>query len=53
MIAGVVYALEGMAVGGYRKVTISPHLAYGETGVAGVIPPNARLTAEIRVLAEA
>ena len=39
-----------MKVGGYRKVTISPHLAYGEKGIPGIIPQNAKLTAEIKVL---
>jgi len=50
---GLFYAVQGMRVGGYRKVSISPHLAYGEKGIANVIPPNARLTAEIKVLREA
>ena len=35
LIAGVEKALEGMCAGGYRKVRVSPHLAYGEGGVAG------------------
>jgi hypothetical protein len=50
---GLFYAVQGMRVGGYRKVSISPHLAYGENGLPGVIPPNARLIAEIKVLREA
>ncbi|MCG8689740.1 MAG: FKBP-type peptidyl-prolyl cis-trans isomerase [Minwuiales bacterium] len=50
LVAGIFYAVQGMNVGGYRKVAIAPHLAYGETGVPDVIPPNAKLTAEIKVL---
>ena len=41
-----------MKVGGYRKVVISPHLAYGLTGIPGIIPENAKITAEIKVLKE-
>ncbi|MFE4105056.1 FKBP-type peptidyl-prolyl cis-trans isomerase [Almyronema epifaneia] len=50
LIAGIFYAVQGMRIGGYRKVAISPHLAYGEKGIPGVIPANAKLTVEIRVL---
>ena len=52
LIAGVFYAVQGMRVGGYRKVAISPHLAYGEKGIADVIPPNAKLIVEIKVIKE-
>ena len=30
LISGIFYAIEGMRVGGYRKVEIAPHLAYRE-----------------------
>ena len=40
-IAGVEHALMGMRVGGYRKVRISPHLAYRDTGVPELIPSHA------------
>ena len=46
-IAGVEHALIGMKVGGYRKVRISPHLAYRDTGVPGVIPLDAVLVVEL------
>lgn len=52
LIAGIFYAVENMKIGGHRKVAISPHLAYGETGIPGVIPPNAKIIAEIYVLSE-
>lgn len=47
IIAGVEHALLGMKVGGYRKVRISPHLAYRENGLPGLVPSNAVLVAEI------
>ena len=50
LVGGIFYATQGMNVGGYRKVIIAPHLAYGETGIPNVIPPNAKLTVEIKVL---
>jgi FKBP-type peptidyl-prolyl cis-trans isomerase len=46
LIAGVEMALVGMRVGGYRKVRISPHLAYHARG-AGSVPPNAVLIYEL------
>ena len=46
-VAGVEHALLGMKVGGYRKVRISPHLAYRDKGIPGLIPPNAVLICEI------
>jgi FKBP-type peptidyl-prolyl cis-trans isomerase len=47
LVAGVEKALVGMKVGGYRKVKISPHLAYRETGVQGKIPPGALLLCQV------
>ena len=46
-IAGVEYSLVGMKQGGYRKVRVSPHLAYLATGVDGLIPPDAVLILEL------
>lgn len=50
LIPGIFYALQGMNIGGYRKVEITPHLGYGEKGIQGIIPPNAKLIVEIKVL---
>jgi FKBP-type peptidyl-prolyl cis-trans isomerase (trigger factor) len=47
VMAGVEHALFGMRVGGYRKVRISPHLAYRDKGIPDLIPPNAVLIAKI------
>ncbi|MDJ0904286.1 MAG: FKBP-type peptidyl-prolyl cis-trans isomerase [Xenococcus sp. MO_188.B8] len=53
LIAGIFYSVQGMKVKGYRKVIISPHLGYGERGLPGIIPKNAKLIVEIKVLREA
>jgi FKBP-type peptidyl-prolyl cis-trans isomerase len=46
-IAGVEHALIGMKVDEYRKVRISPHLAYRDKGIPDLIPPDAVLICEI------
>ena len=46
-IAGVEHALMGMKVGGYRKVRVSPHLAYRDKGVIDLIPYDAVLLVEL------
>jgi uncharacterized protein len=50
VISGLFYGVDGMRVGGTRRLQIGPHLAYGDRGVPGVIPPGAVLTAEITFL---
>ena len=50
-MAGVEHALLGMKAGGYRKVRISPHLAYRDKGIPDLIPPNAVLIVELWVRA--
>lgn len=46
-MAGVEYSLDGMKIGGYRKIRISPHLAYRDEGLGDLVPPNAVLIVEI------
>jgi hypothetical protein len=50
LVNGLFYGVEGMHVGGTRRLEIAPHLAYGERGVSGIIPANALLLAEITIL---
>jgi hypothetical protein len=50
LVSGLFYGVRDMRVGGTRRLEIAPHLAYGDRGVPGVIPPGATLTAEITIL---
>jgi hypothetical protein len=50
LVSGVFYGVEGMRVGGTRRLEIAPHLAYGDRGVPGVIPAGALLVAEVTIL---
>jgi FKBP-type peptidyl-prolyl cis-trans isomerase len=49
LIAGLFYGIEGMRIGGKRTLKISPHLAYRDRGIEGVIPPNATLEIEVKI----
>lgn len=47
---GLFYGIEGMRIGGSRRLKISPHLAYGERGVEGQIPANAVIIVEVTIM---
>jgi FKBP-type peptidyl-prolyl cis-trans isomerase FkpA len=48
LIRGFEQGVLGMRIGGIRRVTIPPDLAYGATGSGSAIPPNATIIFEIR-----
>lgn len=50
VIPGFSQGVVGMRVGGLRRVTIPPNLAYGSQGSGSTIPPNATLIFEIELV---
>jgi hypothetical protein len=51
LINGLFYGLDGMRVGGMRRLGLAAYMAYGSRGIPGTVPPGSALTIEVRILA--
>ncbi len=49
LVRGVDEALKGMHVGDTRRIEVPQELGFGERGIPGIIPPNAKLYIELNV----
>ena len=49
-IPGLEYGVEGMRVGGERRLRVAPHLAYGDQAIPGIVPVRAVLEFHVTLL---
>ena len=50
VVAGLEYGVEGMRIGGRRRIRVPPHLGYRAAGIPGTVPPNAILWFDLELL---
>ena len=50
VIKGWDQGVAGMKIGGIRKLTIPPEMAYGDKGFSNLIPPSSTLVFEVELL---
>lgn len=50
VVAGLEYGVEGMRVGGERRIRVGPHLGYRSAGVVGEVPADAVLEFRVTLL---
>ena len=50
VIKGWDQGVAGMKIGGVRKLTIPPEMAYGDKGFSDLIPPGSTLVFEVELL---
>jgi FK506-binding protein 2 len=49
-VAGWDEGIKGACPGEIRRVTIPPHLGYGEKGIEGTVPPNTTIILEMDII---
>lgn len=50
VIPALEYGVEGMRVGGRRRIRAGPHLGYRAAGISNLVPANAVLLFEVELL---